>query len=287
MTMTDYHHTLIDVQTLQSRLGSTGWVIVDCRFNLFDTEAGRTAYNQGHIPGARYAHLDEDLSSPVTASSGRHPLPDVHTLTQTLGGWGVADDSQVVAYDDSGGATAARLWWLLRWLGFNQCAVLDGGIQAWQAPGYEVTSEVPQVQTTTFTAKPNHDLWMSTAAIVANLNSAADLVIDARANIRYRGEKEPIDPVAGHIPGAINLPLDENLRDGLFLPTAELRQRFQTALQQHNYTPEQVIHMCGSGVTACHNMLAMEVAGLTGSRIYVGSWSEWVRDASRPIATAS
>ena len=276
------HTTLIDATTLHARLDDPDWIVVDCRFSLADPEAGRRAYRDSHLPGAHYAHLDEDLSGPVTPTTGRHPLPDPERLARKLGVWGIDRDTRVVAYDDMGGMlAAARLWWLLRWLGHTACAVLDGGLPAWRRAGWPLTAEAPSARPTTFAPRPDDRLWMSTEQVLTL--PAADVLLDARAAARYRGEMEPIDPVAGHIPGALNLPTDGNLTpDGPFLPVAALRARFAAALGDR--PPPSVIHTCGSGVTACHNLLAMEVAGLGGSRLYAGSWSEWVRDPRRAVA---
>ena len=273
---------LMSTATLRAHLDDPLWIVIDCRFNLMDTEAGRRAYRESHLPGARYAHLDHDLSSPVTPTTGRHPLPDPARLAQTLGAWGIGNATQVVAYDDMGGMlAAARLWWLVRWLGHERVAVLDGGFSAWQRAGLPLTAELPTAQPATFTAQPNDRLWLTTAQVLAL--SPENVVLDARGAARFRGEMEPIDPVAGHIPGAVNLPTENNLTaDGRFLPQAELRARFATALGER--PPTSVVHSCGSGVTACHNLLAMEVAGLHGSRLYAGSWSEWIRDPERPVA---
>jgi thiosulfate/3-mercaptopyruvate sulfurtransferase len=276
---------LLAPDALLARAG-TRPVLFDCRFSLADPEAGRRAYAAGHLPGAIYAHLDAHLSGPITATSGRHPLPDPARLAGWLGDCGVAADTAVVVYDDLGGAFALRLWWLLRWLGHRRAALLDGGIQAWQAAGGAVTTDVPTPAPAHFAGVPDDALWISTDALAASLTAAAGdqtRVIDARAPERFRGEVEPIDPVAGHIPGAINLPFGGNLDSaGRFLPPAALRTRFTDALG--DIAPGRVAHSCGSGVNACHNLFAMELAGLAGSRLYAGSWSEWIRDPARPIA---
>lgn len=277
------HTALIDVDTLHAHSGDSDWVVVDCRFSLADTETGRRAYAAGHLPGARYAHLDRDLSGPITPATGRHPLPDPVRLAHKLGEWGIGNDTRVVAYDDMGGSlAAARLWWLLRWLGHTACAVLDGGIAAWRRAGLPLTVTLPTVRPTTFEARPNDQLWLTTAQVRAL--PTEELLLDARAAARYRGEIEPIDPVTGHIPGAVNLPTEDNLTtDGRFRSVEELRARFAAVLGERS--PTAVVHGCGSGVTACHNLLAMEAAGLSGSRLYAGSWSEWIRDPNRPVAT--
>lgn len=279
------HTTLIDASTLHAHRNDPNWVVMDCRFSLADPDAGRRAYRDNHLPGARYAHLDEDLSDPVTPTTGRHPLPDPERLAQKLGEWGIDHDTQVVAYDDMGGMlAAARLWWLLRWLGHTACAVLDGGLPAWRRAGLPLTAEMPTARPVAFVPQPDDRLWMSTEQVLTL--SATEVLLDARAAARYRGEMEPIDPVAGHIPGALNLPTDGNLTpEGHFLPVAALRERFAAALNDRS--PATVIHACGSGVTACHNLLAMEAAGLGGSRLYAGSWSEWIRDPQRVVAVGA
>lgn len=279
------YQQLIDVKTLNEHLDDPDWVIVDCRFNLADTETGRRAYAESHLPGARYAHLDEDLSSPITPMTGRHPLPDPVALAKKLGAWGIGNHTQVVAYDDmSGMLAAARFWWLLRWLGHSAVAVLDGGLAAWQRAGLPLTAEQPIIKPQTFTAQPDDRLWLTTAQI--QRLAPDELLLDARGAARYRGEMEPVDPVAGHIPGAVNVPTEGHLTDeGCFRPAAELRARFLAAIGDR--LPTAVVHNCGSGITACHNLLAMEVAGLSGARLYAGSWSEWIRDPQRPVATGA
>ena len=275
--------TLIDIAALKTHLRDPDWIMVDCRFNLMEPEAGRRAYRENHLPGARYAHLDDDLSGPITPETGRHPLPDPARLAQRFGAWGIGHHTQVVAYDDLGGMlAAARLWWLLRWLGHETVAVLDGGLPAWLNAGLPLTAELPVASSTRFDARPDDRLWLTAAQVQAL--PPDHVVLDARGAARYRGEMEPIDPVAGHIPGAVNLPTDGHLTpEGGFLPTVELRARFDAALS--GKPPAAIVHSCGSGVTACHNLLAMEAAGLPGSRLYPGSWSEWIRDPGRPVAT--
>lgn len=275
--------TLIDATTLHAHLQDPCWVVVDCRFNLMDIEAGPRAYQENHLPGARYAHLDKDLSSPITPTSGRHPLPDPERLAYTLGAWGIGPETQVVAYDDTGGMlAAARLWWLLRWLGHQAVAVLDGGFSVWRRQGLPLTADMPVVEPALFIAKPDDRQWLTIDQILTL--PAENVLLDARGAARYRGKMEPIDPIAGHIPGAMNLPTEGHLTaEGCFLQPAELQARFNAILGER--LPSAVVHNCGSGVTACHNALAMEVAGLNGSRLYAGSWSEWIRDPTRPIAT--
>jgi thiosulfate/3-mercaptopyruvate sulfurtransferase len=274
--------TLIQVAELERHLGDASFVVFDCRYDLMKPDAGAQAYAQSHIPGARFAHSDNDLSGPKTGKTGRHPLPEPTRFMAWLGANGVDAGKQVVAYDHAGDASATRLWWMLRWLGHESAAVLDGGWEAWVKAGAPVTADLPTVQATTFTGGPR-DVSVDMDYVLAHMNAAGMVVIDARAPERYRGETEPIDPVAGHIPGALNRLYKDNLgADGRFKSAQELRAAFQALLQ--NRTPEQVVHQCGSGVSACHNILAMEIAGLTGSRLYPGSWSEWCADPGRPIA---
>lgn len=276
------YKTLINTQTLVARLGQKDQIIFDCRFNLADTTAGEQAYQSSHIPGAFYLDLDRDLSSPISASTGRHPLPDVATLATKLAAFGLNENTQVFVYDDNSGAFAARAWWLLRSLGYEAVAVLDGGWSAWlaaKAP-LEHTSPALPVNQGTFKAQPAAHYFLTTAELS---QTHPWQLIDARSAERFRGEQEPIDPIAGHIPGAVNRPLTDNLVNGRFKPAAELQEEWLAKLGKHS--PEQIVHMCGSGVSACHNLLAMEIAGLSGSRLYVGSWSEWIRDPKRPIAT--
>ncbi len=274
--------TLIDATELAGHLGGAGWVVVDCRFDLSVPEAGEHAYRLGHVPGAVYAHLDRDLSGPRTVSTGRHPLPEVTEVAERLRGWGIGPHSQVVAYDSGSGAFASRLWWLLRWVGHERVAVLDGGLEGWRAAGYHVSAERSWPVVGNFS--PSVGATSPVAAeVLLNDRQGQLLVVDARSRPRYRGEHEPIDPVAGHIPGARNHPFEENLAaDERFLDAGALREHWSQLLGGH--VPEAVVHMCGSGVTACHNMLSMEHAGLHGSRLYAGSWSEWITDPQRPVA---
>jgi thiosulfate/3-mercaptopyruvate sulfurtransferase len=275
--------TLIDARSLREALNDAPLILFDCRFSLADPARGRQLYAQGHLPGAFHADLDRHLSAPITRSSGRHPLPDPSRLAAWLARCGVSADSQVVVYDDVGGAFAARLWWLLRWIGQGSVALLDGGLQAWLAIGGDLVVEEPQRPAGDLIARPADELWIGTEALVSALPTGAPILVDARAPERFRGEVEPIDPVAGHIPGARNRPFADNLdAQGRFLPPDVLRAAFRSVLSQA--APNRVVHTCGSGVNACHNLLAMEHAGLSGSRLYPGSWSEWIRDSARPIA---
>jgi thiosulfate/3-mercaptopyruvate sulfurtransferase len=272
---------LIDVESLARHNGRADWIVVDCRFTLTDPAAGRAAYERGHVLGARYADLDEDLARHPEATEGRHPLPDPARLAATLGGWGIAPGDTIVAYDEGSGAIAARLWWLLRWLGHSQCAVLDGGFAAWQKAGLPVEQGAPRWSPRHYEAGSPRDEVVATGELAAR-QAAGDLLVDARAAARYRGEQEPIDPVAGHVPGARNRPFSANVTPaGRFRPPGELREELVTLLAGRD--PSRLIAMCGSGVTACHLLLALEVAGLPGGRLYAGSWSEWIRDPARPI----
>lgn len=278
--------TLVNAKTLAAHLAHPEWVVCDCRFRLSDPEAGRRAYTQAHIPGARYVHLNDDLAGPIGANTGRHPLPDPVRLARTLGAWGIDAKVQVVVYDDSFGSMAARLWWLLRWLGHAAVAVLDGGIQGWQRAGGALTSDAPVLAPKTFKARPDASLWVNAEFVQRAMAQGTHVLIDARAEERFSGESEPFDKVAGHVPGAINSPFEDNLSvASSFQSPAELRAHYETLLA--GKAPTQAIHMCGSGVTACHNLLAMEHAGLSGAKLYAGSWSEWITDAHRPVATGS
>jgi len=280
------YRTLVDTQTLETHLEDPRWSIVDCRFVLSDLGAGRRAYQAGHIPGAVYAHLEDDLSSPVGPNTGRHPLPNPKTLAEKLGGWGISNKSQVVVYDATFGAVAARLWWLLRWLGHEAVAVLDGDIRKWEREKRAITTELPVVTRAPFHPTINNNLWVDTNHVMEIVGGQRGLIIDARAEERFKGELEPFDKVAGHIPGAINVSYEDNLDfSGEFLAAEELRQAYGERMGELAST--DVVQMCGSGVTACHNALAMEHAGLTGSRVYIGSWSEWITDPARPFVKAS
>ncbi len=276
---------LISAQALLALLvedASADLVIVDCRHDLTDPEFGPRVYAIGHLPGARFMHLDRDLSGAMTGANGRHPLPDAGKLAKRLGELGVGNDTQVVAYDDAGGMFAARLWWLMQWLGHSKVAVLDGGMQAFVRAGGSLTQALPKSVSRDFVIQPGASS-VDAGFVFANLASNKALVVDARSPDRFRGENEMLDPVGGHIPGARNRFFRNNLeRDGGFkLPTV-LREEFLEVLGGR--PAAEIIHQCGSGVTACHNLLAMEVAGLSGSRLYPGSWSEWCADQSRPVA---
>ncbi len=272
--------TLIDRDTLGGRLDDPTVAVIDCRFSLDDESWGERAYVASHIPGAAYAHLKRDLSSAPTGRNGRHPLPDPGVLRQTLGRLGIDRTVQVVAYDQDSGMWASRLWWLLRWMGHDAVAVLDGGFARWQAAGRLTGSGVEAHKARAFDGAPGAGMTV-TADEVAKLGAGGRL-IDARAPERYRGDVEPIDRVPGHIPGAVNRFFQDNLRqDGTFQSPAELRAALSGALA--GQPPDCAICYCGSGVSACHNLLALEHAGLTGVKLYPGSWSEWSSDPARPI----
>jgi len=270
------YSTLISCADAHTQIYNPAWRFFDCRFDLMKPKSGHAQYKVDHIPGAIYADLDHDLSSPVGPQTGRHPLPDVDALAAKLSKWGVGDETQVVVYDDNIGMFASRMWWLLRWLGHGKVAVLDGGYQAWKAQKQPVTAEVKRPENARFTPRLQQGWVVSTAEVMA-LEQAGDILLDARAAERYRGEVEPIDPVAGHIPGALNYPLTNNIgEDGLFKEDVCLRKQVIDIIGETG--APQVIHYCGSGVSACHNILAMEHAGMQGSKLYAGSWSEWIRD---------
>jgi len=278
-----YINTLVTTEDLARHLEDPDWVVFDCRFTLTDTEAGRQAYAKGHIPGAHYVHLDEDLSAPIGPGTGRHPLPDPHVLADRLCRWGVGVNRQVVVYDDSYGAMAVRMWWLLRWLGHPAVALLDGGYPKWTREMRPVTADPPEIHKGNCACLPEPTQWVTADDLQQALAAQDAVVLDARPERRFTGEFEPLDPVAGHVPGAVNWSFEENLDiDGTFMPPEALREIYQSLLKGR--PAYKVIHMCGSGVTACHNILAMEIAGLPGSRLYPGSWSEWVTDPSRPVA---
>jgi len=277
------HNTLISAATLNENINNPKWVIIDCRFSLANSDAGSFAYRHGHLPNARYAHLNNDLSSATTDFTGRHPLPNFTLLTNKLGAWGISNDTQVVVYDDAGGAFAGRLWWLLNSLGHPKVAVLNGGIENWLKQGYPLTTTLPTIPPTPFRPYLNPTYWLTATQVQNKLAKKSICLIDARTPERYRGEQEPIDPIAGHISGALNRPFQLNLDNtGLFLSAQSLHSQFKKLIG--TTAPEQIVHYCGSGVTACHNLLAMEIAGLTGSKLYAGSWSEWIRDKNRGVA---
>jgi thiosulfate/3-mercaptopyruvate sulfurtransferase len=290
--------TLVDVESLAARLrsdevqlidargtASTALRLVDARFSLADAQSGAASYAAGHLPGAVYADLNRDLSDLEKKGHGRHPLPDSDVFGATLGRWGIGPQTQVVVYDAADGSmTAARLWWLLRLIGHRNVAVLDGGVAAWQAAGLPLESDVPEVAALApYPGQFDETQIVSADEVAARLAQASGWLFDARAGERYRGEVEPLDRVAGHVPGAINRPFGRNVVDGRFRPAAELRAELEPLLA--GYAPAETVAMCGSGVTACHLLLAFEIAGLNGMRVFSDSWSGWSSDASRPVAT--
>lgn len=275
--------TLVSAEELAAHLQDVGWVVCDCRHDLSNYEAGRSAYDESHIPGAHFLHLDEDLSGPKTGSNGRHPLPHPQTFALRLGALGIDNSKQVIAYDASGGCYAARAWWMLRWIGHTQVAVLDGGWGAWKDAGLPATADKPPAGSAVYTLRTRAELVVDSGFVAVHLEDRNIAVLDARSPDRFRGENETLDPVAGHIPGALNHFFKLNLEsDGRFKAPDALKRDFSALLS--NRASTDVVHQCGSGVTACHNLLAMERAGLGGSRLYPGSWSEWVSDRSRPVA---
>ncbi len=277
-------HTLVDAEALAARLRAGGAIVLDCRFDLARPGWGEDQWRAGHIPGAHYAHLDRDLSSPVTPASGRHPLPDRATLAARLGAWGIDAGTQVVAVDQGSGMFAARAWWLLRWLGHARVAVLDGGMPAWLAAGGRLTPEPPGHAARHYLAQPRPELAVDARGVERGLAEGTILLVDARAADRFAGHNETLDPVAGHVPGAVNHPFASNFgANGRMLPPEALRERWQRTLAGRS--PQALVAMCGSGVSACANLLALEHAGLEGGRLYAGSWSEWIRDPSRAVAT--
>jgi thiosulfate/3-mercaptopyruvate sulfurtransferase len=261
---------------------SDQWIVFDCRHDLMDTAKGERAYREGHIPGAYFAHLDTDLSGEKTGRNGRHPLPSPAAFLGFLARHGVTASSKVIAYDDVGGQFASRLWWLARWVGLRDVCLLDGGITAWLAEGHALSSAVPVPRPTPLAGHADPLKLTSAEELLPRLESADLCLIDARAPERFRGDVEPIDPIAGHIPGAHNRFYQQNFNADMTFKSAEaLRAEFETLLDGKH--PSQVVHQCGSGVTACVNAFAMELAGLRGSTLYAGSWSEWIADPTRPI----
>jgi thiosulfate/3-mercaptopyruvate sulfurtransferase len=283
-----HYTTLIPAAELAQQLSNPNWIVLDCRHDLANPDAGRAAYDAGHIPNAQFAHLDLDLSDkkpgPNGKFRGRHPLPARDAFIETLRRWGVNRNSQVIAYDAQGSIFAARLWWMLRWIGHENVAVLDGGLPAWIAQHMQLSSEPASRARGDINAQLSRVATVSADDIVANLSQPSRIVVDARAPDRFRGENETLDAVGGHIPAAKNRFFKDNLEaDGRFKPADRLRADFSALVT----TPEAGIMQCGSGVTACHNLLAMEVAGLPGAALYPGSWSEWCADPARPVATGS
>jgi len=275
--------TLVTAEELKAH---SEWRVFDCRHELANPERGAQLYVEGHIPGALFAHTDRDLSAPKTGRNGRHPLPAPETFIAWLGRQGLQPNDQVVAYDAADGMFASRLWWMLRWVGHEAVAVLDGGYRAWTESGGAVTTEVARFAPTVFQGTVQDGMNVDVARVQQCLGSASQLMVDGRAAGRFAGIGETIDPVAGHIPGARNRPYADNVGpDGRFKPPAQLREEFSRVFD--GTPPADTVHQCGSGVSACHNLLAMEVAGLSGGKLYAGSWSEWCSDPARPVATGT
>ncbi len=278
------YQTIISVKELNDNLINANWFVFDCRFLLKDPDGGQKMFTDGHIPGAQFVDMDKDLSSPMTQSSGRHPLPDANIFIDKLQLWGVNNNSQVICYDDMSGAYAARMWWLLRWVGHEDVAVLDGGIDKWTASGLPLETDNQTKPRGNFSGEANDAMWVDIEFVQQQLSDGGIKLLDARSNERFTAKDHETDPVPGHIPGADNYPFAENLNNqGVFLHADELEKRFSSIFSYHKQ--EQIINMCGSGVTACHNLLAMSIAGLPWTRLYVGSWSEWIKDNHRPVAT--
>jgi thiosulfate/3-mercaptopyruvate sulfurtransferase len=278
--------TIISPIDLLNEIENPNWIIIDCRFSLADTEMGRRDYNRSHIPNAVYAHLDEDLSNKIVLGrTSRHPLPEVKTIVKKFSSWGIDSKVQVVTYDDAGGALAAsRLWWMLRWLGHEKVAVLDGGWQNWLSSGFQTNDDINPITPRKFVPDIQSDMLVSTEDVNSLRLDPDYRLIDARALERYQGKNEPIDPVAGHIPGDINAPHAANLTpQGTFLTKKELASYYSDLLE--GIPPQFSIHYCGSGVTSILNILAMEYAELIGAKLYAGSWSEWITNPNRPVAT--
>ena len=276
--------TLISPAELSPHVSDDDWVVIDCRFDLGDPSKGETLYLESHIPGALYAHLDRDLSGEKTGSNGRHPLPSAEQMRVRFGALGIGPSVQVVACDEDSGMYAARLWWMLRFMGHDKVAVLDGGIARWIREGHAVRGGREQARPATFVGAPRESWRLDADAVASGLGDPSRMLVDARAEPRYRGDSEPLDKKAGHIPGARNYFFQRNLdEDKTFKSAESLRAQWESLLGGTD--PQQVVMYCGSGVTACHNLLALEHAGLAGARIFPGSWSEWSSDPDRPIET--
>jgi thiosulfate/3-mercaptopyruvate sulfurtransferase len=286
MSQTHPYTSVVDADTLRQNLGSPEWRVIDCRYDLLRPDAGEKAYAEGHVAGAVYAHLERDLSGPKSSHSGRHPLPDPDGLAESFRRWGIDPDTQVVVYDANGGQYAGRLWWLARWLGHDNVALLDGGWQAALRAGLMTEARESTPARGRFVRTAPRQQVVDVAAVQDARTRSDWLIIDARAPDRYAGQNETIDPVGGHIPGAVNRFWQSNLRpDGCFKSAEQLRSEFATLLG--NRAPTHVILQCGSGVTACHHQVAMQRAGIRGAMLYPGSWSQWISDPTRPIAVGS
>jgi thiosulfate/3-mercaptopyruvate sulfurtransferase len=276
---------LVSVDELAAHLNDPNWVVFDCRHDLANTEYGAQAHAKAHIPGALFLHCDRDLSGPMTGKNGRHPLPDIATFAQRMGACGITPETQVVAYDNEACAFAARLWWLLRWLGHDKVALLDGGLPGWKRAKQPLDTTVKAVAPTQFVPRQRPEMLVDTAFVEQHLRQSDMLLVDGRSEDRFAGQNERLDPVAGHIPGSLNRFYYDCLDDAAiyFKSPDELHAEFTDLLGDRD--PRSVVHVCGSGVTACVNVLGMEIAGMKGAKLYAGSWSEWCSDLSRPAAT--
>lgn len=279
------YKTIISAPALKKNINNDNWFIFDCRFVLKDPHGGLKKFKEGHIPRAQFADMDTDLSSTMTENSGRHPLPHPNNFINKLRSWGVNNDSQVICYDDISGAFAARMWWLMNWIGHDSVAVLDGGIDMWNKNNYPLETDIQNSKPSSFSGKANDAMWVSISHVQQLLDGKNICLLDARSPERFLAKDIKTDPVPGHIPGAVNYPFTDNLTDqGVFLSANEIKKRYEPVFA--NNKQDQIINMCGSGVTACHNLLAMNIADLPETQLYVGSWSEWIKDKNRPIATS-
>ena len=277
------YKTIISAKDLIKNLGNDNFIIFDCRCDISDSSYGIDAYNEGHIENSIFVDIDHDLASEKTADSGRHPLPDPKLFSEKLSQWGMTNNKQAVIYDDAGGAFAGRMWWILKWLGHSDVAVLDGALGAWMSSGGKLTSKVTIFERAVFEPNLNDSMHVSIKDVEDAQYKMNKLIIDARSKERYLGIKDPVDPIAGHIPGAISHPLGKNLdKNGHFKSPEELRHNFIKLIG--DTASSDIISMCGSGITACHNILALEISGIKNVSLFVGSWSEWITDKSRPIA---
>ncbi len=277
------YKTIISAENLINSLQDENTLVFDCRCDIKDTTYGIQAYTEGHMPGSIYVNVDTDLASEKTPSSGRHPLPDADALSEKLSQWGLSSEKQAVIYDDASGAFAGRMWWILKWLGHKKVAVLDGGLGSYMSIGGKLTTDETIFEKNIFTPNIQSEMVVEITDVEEAQYKMNKLIIDARSKERYLGIKDLVDPIAGHVPGAISHPLSLNLnKDGKFRSPEDLKLAFDKIIA--DTTSENVISMCGSGITACHNILAMEIAGIKGIKLYVGSWSEWITDKSRPIA---
>jgi len=278
------YKTIISAEDLIKNIKNKEFMVFDCRCDIKDASYGIDQYTEGHIPNAVFVDIDNDLANKKTSTSGRHPLPDPKILAEKLSNWGMSNTKQVVIYDDAGGAFAGRMWWVLKWLGHEKTALLDGGLGAYMAAGGKLTSEITASENASFDISINDSMHATLQEVEDAQYRMDKLIIDARSKERYLGIKDMVDPIAGHIPGAISHPLGVNLnKTGCFKSAEELKLQFSKILGDTK--SEDIISMCGSGITACHNILAMEIAGVKNVRLYVGSWSEWITDKARPIAT--